>query len=58
MLFIRTMLVKKSEELPLFEEKIVDDTGHSNEWMMELYYKGFSFDVLSQGWFVNIAMQE
>ena len=56
-MLIRNILVKKSDVLPLFEERIVDDTGHSTEWMMELYSQGFTFDVISQGWFVNIAMK-
>lgn len=48
-------MVKRSDDLPLFDERIFEDMSHSKEWLMELYYKGYHFDVLSQGWFINVA---
>lgn len=48
-------MVQRSAILPRFDERIVGDVSHSREWLMELYYKGYHFDVLSQGWFINVA---
>lgn len=49
------MLVKKSDLLPLFDERIMVESSHSIEWVMELYYLGYQFDVLSHGWFIDVS---
>lgn len=48
------MLVKRSPELPPFDERIIQSTELDVEWIMELRYSGFRFSVLSQGWFIDV----
>ena len=48
------MLVKRSPELPPFDERIIQSTELDVEWIMELRYSGFHFSVLSQGWFIDV----
>ena len=48
-------MIKKSTILPEFNERIVIETPHSAEWLMEMHYSGYEFEVLSHGWFINLA---
>ena len=48
------VLVKRSPELPPFDERIIQSTELNVEWIMELRYSGFRFSVLSQGWFIDV----
>ena len=48
------VLVKRSPELPPFDERIIQSTELDVEWIMELRYSGFRFSVLSQGWFIDV----
>ena len=46
--------MKRSPSLPAFDERIIRDTELDVEWIMELRYSGFSFSVLSHGWFIDV----
>lgn len=48
------LFVKRSPSLPAFDERIIRDTELDVEWIMELRYSGFSFSVLSHGWFIDV----
>ena len=53
-LYPSIVLVKRSPELPPFDERIIQNMEFDVEWIMELRYAGFRFSVLSQGWFIDV----
>ena len=48
------VMVKKTEHLPLFEEKFINYGYNKVEWIENLRYLGYEFYVLTQSFAVDI----
>lgn len=51
-------MVRKTKELPLFEEKFINYGFNKVQWIEHLRYRGYEFHVLSHAYAVDMPHKE